>query len=85
MTHHLPTWMSVPDKFVNSPLNRFYVCDMQSVILDEKPKMWIHGHTHDTFDYVVGATRIICNPYGYEMVSLNDKFNRDTVVRLDDA
>jgi len=28
-------------------------------------KLWIHGHTHESFDYMVGDTRIVCNPRGY--------------------
>ena len=27
--------------------------------------LWIHGHTHTVFDYVVSGTRIVCNPRGY--------------------
>jgi hypothetical protein len=27
--------------------------------------LWIHGHTHDSFDYVVRGTRIVANPRGY--------------------
>jgi hypothetical protein len=28
-------------------------------------KLWTHGHTHDPFDYMVGKTRVVCNPRGY--------------------
>ena len=28
-------------------------------------KVWIHGHTHDEFNYVVGTTNVLCNPRGY--------------------
>jgi hypothetical protein len=28
-------------------------------------KLWVHGHMHDEFDYVVSETRIVCNPRGY--------------------
>jgi predicted phosphodiesterase len=27
--------------------------------------LWIHGHTHDPFDYEINGTRVICNPRGY--------------------
>jgi hypothetical protein len=27
--------------------------------------MWTHGHTHDTFDYMIGSTKVVCNPRGY--------------------
>ena len=29
--------------------------------------MWFHGHTHDTYDYMIDQTRILCNPKGYPM------------------
>jgi hypothetical protein len=28
-------------------------------------RLWTHGHTHEPFDYEIGATRIVCNPRGY--------------------
>lgn len=27
--------------------------------------LWIHGHSHDRCDYLLGKTRIIANPLGY--------------------
>ena len=29
-----------------------------------RAQLWIHGHTHDSFDYVVNGTRVVCNPRG---------------------
>ena len=29
------------------------------------PVLWVHGHTHDSFDYQVGNCRVVCNPRGY--------------------
>lgn len=65
VTHHLPHPNSTPEKFRESPTDHFFMCNMTGAIMDRKPKMWLHGHTHDPCDYVVGATRIICNPRGY--------------------
>jgi predicted NBD/HSP70 family sugar kinase len=28
-------------------------------------KCWVHGHTHSTHDYMIGNTRVLCNPRGY--------------------
>jgi hypothetical protein len=28
-------------------------------------KLWTHGHTHEDFDYMIGSTRVVCNPRGY--------------------
>lgn len=27
--------------------------------------LWIHGHMHGSFDYVVAECRVVCNPRGY--------------------
>ena len=29
------------------------------------PVLWVHGHTHQSFDYRVRSCRIVCNPRGY--------------------
>jgi predicted phosphodiesterase len=29
------------------------------------PVLWVHGHTHTSFDYKVGDCRVVCNPRGY--------------------
>jgi len=27
--------------------------------------VWIHGHSHDRCDYLLGKTRVVANPLGY--------------------
>ena len=46
-------------------LNGYFVNDCTDVLEEAKPKLWIHGHVHDAFDYKFGDTRIVCNPLGY--------------------
>jgi predicted phosphodiesterase len=65
LTHHLPAPGSVWARFVGSPLNAFFLCDMTPQIEARHPKLWIHGHTHTRCDYTVGATRVVANPLGY--------------------
>ncbi|HXJ21805.1 MAG TPA: metallophosphoesterase [Polyangia bacterium] len=65
LTHHLPAPQSTPMRFARSIANAFFVCDMTSYIAERQPKLWIHGHTHDRYDYVLGKTRIVANPLGY--------------------
>lgn len=78
ITHHIPSYLSVADEYKNSFLNRFFVTDQSNLILDRKPKIWIHGHTHSCFDYVLGDTRVICNPFGYP--SENKSFNPSLII-----
>ncbi len=65
LTHHLPAPLSTPERFARSAVNAFFVCDMTSYISERQPKLWIHGHTHDRCDYILGKTRIVANPLGY--------------------
>lgn len=67
--HHAPTTLSIheyynyPSEFHN---NGGYVSDLSEFIMD-RPQivLWTHGHTHTPFDYVMGQTRVLCNPRGY--------------------
>ncbi|KKW12964.1 MAG: Metallophosphoesterase [Candidatus Gottesmanbacteria bacterium GW2011_GWB1_49_7] len=65
ITHHLPSHESVHPRFRASEGNRFYVHDVSRLVEYAQPKLWIHGHTHDPVDYMIGDTRVICNPMGY--------------------
>jgi predicted phosphodiesterase len=68
VSHHLPCALSIPPEFKtdeHKEANRFFLCDQTPLIFERQPKLWIHGHTHNIFDYTLEATRVICNPYGY--------------------
>jgi 3',5'-cyclic AMP phosphodiesterase CpdA len=65
VTHHAPHRGSLHPRYANSPLNPGFVSDLEGLILSGKPDLWIHGHVHDCHDYLVGRTRVICNPKGY--------------------
>ena len=66
MTHMLPVWECIQDKFKAEPYyNCLYVADLEDLILEKKPKLWFHGHTHEPVDMMVGNTRLLCNPIGY--------------------
>jgi Icc-related predicted phosphoesterase len=81
VTHHLPSVASVPPRFAYDETNRFFVCDVEDVICDYRPAAWVHGHTHSTCDYRVGATRVVCNPRGYPN-ERDASFDQRRVVRV---
>jgi len=65
VTHHAPSWQSIHEKYANdTELNTLYASDLEHMMTDNV-KLWIHGHTHNAFDYTVFNTRVVCNPYGY--------------------
>jgi Icc-related predicted phosphoesterase len=65
VTHHLPHPRSVHPKYAGSQMNPFFLHDVSGYIEHYEPALWIHGHTHTSFDYMVGKTRIVANPFGY--------------------
>jgi Icc-related predicted phosphoesterase len=65
VTHHAPHTNSVAAPYRNSLLSAAFVSDLSDLIDAHQPKLWVHGHTHTSFDYHVGNTQIICNPAGY--------------------
>lgn len=66
--HHSPSFQSCAPEYANDYLmNGAYHSDLSEFILDHPQiKLWTHGHTHHPFDYVIGETRIVCNPRGYD-------------------
>jgi len=65
MTHHAPSEKSVNSQYEGSLLTYGFFSDLEEFILEKKPKLWIHGHMHNSSDYMIGDTRVICNPFGY--------------------
>jgi len=65
ITHFAPARGSVAERFAGSPLNACFVSDLEAQIRRWQPALWLHGHVHDSFDYRIGATRVVANPRGY--------------------
>jgi len=84
VTHHGPSWQSVSEcyrgAYAYAKLNGAYVSDLDNDILDTEPDVWVHGHTHHSFDYTIGNTRVLCNPRGYYKDELNPEFNPELVI-----
>ena len=72
ITHHAPWTGSIHPRFAGSPLNVCYVSRLEHLMSKDRAILWIHGHTHDSFDYLVKGTRVICNPRGYCMNGINE-------------
>jgi len=80
VTHHGPHPKSLAKKFSKDPLSAAFISDLSQIIETYQPALWVHGHTHVSFDYRVGATRIVCNPHGYG--DENPAFNPALIVDL---
>ena len=65
--HHTPSHQSCHPRYAHDTImNGGYHTNYEDYIV-EHPQivLWTHGHTHEKYDYMIGDTRIICNPRGY--------------------
>lgn len=74
VTHHLPHPRSIHRKYRGSALNPAFASDL-SHFMGPPIALWIHGHTHESCDYVENGTRVVCNPRGYGPFELNAAFD----------
>ena len=65
--HHAPSKASTHPRYQTEVImNGAYSSRLDQFILDHPQiKLWTHGHTHEEFDYMIGTTRVVCNPRGY--------------------
>lgn len=66
VTHHAPSGLSVGERYKGDSRNCYYVSDLDDRIKSiSAPDLWLHGHIHSPSDYMIGSTRVVCNPIGY--------------------
>jgi Icc-related predicted phosphoesterase len=65
VTHHAPHAGSLHPRYAGSLLNAGFISDLTEHL--GKQAAWIHGHVHDSFDYVVKGSRVVANPRGYAL------------------
>jgi Icc-related predicted phosphoesterase len=67
VTHHAPSPISIAECYrFDTLMNGAFASDLSEFILDRPQiKLWTHGHMHNVSDYMIGDTRVVCNPRGY--------------------
>ena len=65
ITHHSPSERSVHPRFQGDPLTGAFVTDLPDLLV--QAQLWIHGHHHDSSDFVERGCRVVCNPSGYPL------------------
>ena len=86
ITHHAPSRHSIHPRFADSLLNACFVSDAGHLLRADRVSLWIHGHTHDSFDYHVNGCRVVCNPRGYARGGVNENplFDPNFIVEVNE-
>lgn len=84
VTHHAPSPRSIHPRFAGSLLNACFVSEAEHLLDGARAGWWVHGHTHDSFDYTVNGTRVVCNPRGYAKHGVNENahFDPDFIIEV---
>lgn len=78
----ISAWGSVPPRFARDLLTPAFASNLEDLMDGGRVQLWIHGHTHDPFDYEIHGTRVVCNPRGYAPYELTPGFRPDFVVEI---
>ena len=85
VTHHAPHRLSLAERYADDRVSAGFVNHLPTLVRSPVA-LWIHGHTHTSFDYTVDATRVVCNPRGYldrrTGLPENPRFAWDKVVEV---
>jgi predicted phosphodiesterase len=80
VVHHAVHWNSIAPRYLSDPVTGAFLCDCGPLLTELRPDLVVHGHVHNSSDYRVGRTRVICNPHGYG--DENPSFDGALVVEL---
>lgn len=84
ISHFAPHLMSRSDRFSKEKIGSGYWVNNLPQLLG-KSCVHVHGHVHDSKDYTVGKTRVICNPRGRSLtmgLSENPGFSMNFCVEI---
>ncbi|MBB2789234.1 UNVERIFIED_ORG: Icc-related predicted phosphoesterase [Rhizobium esperanzae] len=82
VTHHAPSILSISPENVDDPLAPSYASSLERIILRHQPCLWVHGHLHNSSDYRIGSTRVVCNPRGLPGDASSKTFDPNMVIEI---
>lgn len=63
VTHHGPDLGSLDARYAHDIVSAGFLSRRPDLVA--QADLWVHGHTHTSFDYWIDDTRVVCNPRGY--------------------
>jgi len=82
ITHHAPSILSIAERYRDDKMSAAFASCLDGLILARSPALWIHGHTHNSSDYRLGGTRVVCNPRGDPRRDPNERFDPKLLVEV---
>lgn len=86
VTHFMPARECVHERWRKDTstnlLNSYFSNDMGEWIESLSDTIWIYGHTHDPGDFMIGDTRMVCNPRGYTNELRPDNWNPNKIIEI---
>lgn len=83
VTHHAPTFINYPEKYINSNINEAFATNLTDLIEDSNIDYWIYGHHHSNVgDFQIGNTKLITNQLGYVKYNENAGYNNKAIISL---
>ena len=66
VTHHAPTPHAISPQYAGSMLNPAFASNLNEFIIENPQiRLWSYGHIHSPADFILGETRLVCCPFGY--------------------
>jgi predicted phosphodiesterase len=81
VTHHLPHRRCIHPKYEGTRFNPCFASDLDHLVR-APVALWVHGHTHESIDFLVNGTRVVCNPRGYLPHEPNPSFDPVGAIEL---
>lgn len=87
ITHHAPTPYAISPEYTGSMLNPAFASNLNNFIIKHPQiRLWCYGHCHSPADFILGQTRLVCNPFGYNNENNADlPYNYGTRIKVADV
>ncbi|KWU19022.1 metallophosphoesterase [Burkholderia cenocepacia] len=81
VTHHGPSRRSQDEAFRSSAIAPGFVSDMDEFVGISNARCWLHGHLHSSALYMLGSTKVLCNPRGHSRY-MNSNFDPELTIEV---
>lgn len=83
ITHFPPSKKSIDKQYQSDLLNAYWANNFDFLFNYEYPPLlWLHGHVHNSNDYFINKTRVVCNPRGNLSKIMNSSFNPYLIIEI---